>query len=66
VLMVRSPSGHQGPSEVHLPAAMATLQFAPTEALLRSPKGLPGGDLALMAALQPVEVRAQSAQMVLP
>ena len=28
---------------------MATPQFAPTEVLLRNPKGLPGVDLALMA-----------------
>merc|ERR1712037_871951 len=62
VLMVQGPKGHQGASEVHLPAATGILQFALTEALHRSRKGK---DPALTAALQPVGEPAQSARMVL-
>merc|ERR1712243_535654 len=61
-LMVQGLSGHQGASEVHLPAATGVPQFARTEALLRS---LPGRALALTAALLPVGEPAQSARMVL-
>merc|ERR1719348_2598492 len=60
--MVQGLSGHQGASEVHLPAATGVPQFARTEALLRS---LPGGAPALTAALHPVGEPAQSARMVL-
>merc|ERR1712037_337096 len=68
VLMVQGLRGHQGASEVHLPAATGILQFALTEALPRSrrgQRGLPGVDPALTAALQPVGEPAQSARMVL-
>merc|ERR1712001_241407 len=65
VLMVQGPKGHQGASEVRLPAATGILQFALTEALPRSRRGLPGVDPALTAALQPVGEPAQSARMVL-